>query len=180
MKISGRTGIAFVIAMPRAWSLSALPEHPATRVGRNGVGHRDRALPMRKNLPTEWSTTKNIKWKTPIAGRGHSSPIVWGNKIFLTTAIEGPLVPGAKAVKHMYPEGEFLHPDSVGADHASTSSKLSASTVRQAKFYGSRLRSRERPTTTVIVKAHLPLPLPLLTANMSMPTSARKVSTPTT
>src|SRR4051794_32537264 len=73
-----------------------------------------------KNLPAEWTPTKNIKWKTPIAGRGHSSPIVWGNKIFLTTAIEGDVVPGAKAVKHMAGDKEFLHPDSVGADHRHT------------------------------------------------------------
>jgi len=70
-----------------------------------------------KNLPAEWTATKNIKWKTAIPGRGHSSPIVWGNRIFLTTAIEGDLVPGAKAVKHMDGDKEFLHPDSVGADH---------------------------------------------------------------
>ncbi|HJT66075.1 MAG TPA: PQQ-binding-like beta-propeller repeat protein [Pyrinomonadaceae bacterium] len=73
-----------------------------------------------KNLPAEWTPAKNIKWKTPIAGRGHSSPIVWGNKIFLTTAIEGEAVPGAKAVKHMAGDKEFLHPDSVGADHKHT------------------------------------------------------------
>ncbi|MDQ3012709.1 MAG: PQQ-like beta-propeller repeat protein, partial [Acidobacteriota bacterium] len=41
----------------------------------------------RGNAPTEWSETKNIRWKTPIAGRGFSTPIVWGNKIFLTTAM---------------------------------------------------------------------------------------------
>ena len=70
-----------------------------------------------KNLPSEWSPTKNIKWKTPIDGRAHSSPIVWGNKVFVTTAVEGVVVPGAKAVKHTGEDGkEFLHPDSVGAD----------------------------------------------------------------
>jgi outer membrane protein assembly factor BamB len=70
-----------------------------------------------KNLPSEWSPTKNIKWKAPIDGRAHSSPIVWGNKVFVTTAVEGAEVPGAKAVKHVL-EGdkEFIHPDSVGAD----------------------------------------------------------------
>lgn len=73
-----------------------------------------------KNLPAEWNTTKNIKWKTPIEGRGHSSPIVWGNKIFLTTAIEGEEVPGAKAPKHMLGDKEFLHPDSVGANKKHT------------------------------------------------------------
>ena len=73
-----------------------------------------------KNLPGEWSPAKNIRWKTPVAGRGHSSPVVWGNKIFLTTAIEGDVVPGAKAVTHMDDGKVFLHPDSVGADRKHT------------------------------------------------------------
>lgn len=41
----------------------------------------------RGDAPTVWSDTTNIKWKTEIPGRGHSTPIVWGDKIFLTTAI---------------------------------------------------------------------------------------------
>ena len=73
-----------------------------------------------KNLPAEWGPAKNIKWKSAIAGRGHSSPVVWGNKIFLTTAIEGDVVPGAKAVTHMDEGKEFLHPDSVGANRKHT------------------------------------------------------------
>lgn len=73
-----------------------------------------------KNLPSEWSPTKNIKWKTPIEGRSHSSPIVWGNRIFLTTAVEGAEVPGAKAVKHQLEGKDFVHPDSVGANKKHT------------------------------------------------------------
>ena len=71
-------------------------------------------------LPSEWDGSKNIRWKAPIPGRGHSSPIVWGNKIFLTTSIEGPVVPGAEAVRHMRKGQEYRHPDSVGADHSYT------------------------------------------------------------
>jgi outer membrane protein assembly factor BamB len=73
-----------------------------------------------KNLPAEWGPAKNIRWKTPLAGRGHSSPVVWENKIFLTTAIEGDVVPGAKAIIHMDDGKPFLHPDSVGADRKHT------------------------------------------------------------
>ena len=73
-----------------------------------------------KNLPSEWSPTKNIKWKTPIEGRSHSSPIVWGNRIFLTTAVEGAEVAGAKAVKHQIDGKDFIHPDSVGANKKHT------------------------------------------------------------
>ena len=39
-------------------------------------GPAGQGISTEKNLPTTWSATKNIKWKTPIAGRGHSSPIV--------------------------------------------------------------------------------------------------------
>jgi hypothetical protein len=38
-------------------------------------------------LPERWSATDNVAWKTDIPGRGWSSPIVWGNRVFLTTAI---------------------------------------------------------------------------------------------
>ncbi len=72
------------------------------------------------NLPTEWSATKNIEWKTPLPGRGHSSPVIWGNKIFLTTSLEGPVITDAKAPTHFLRGKEFLHPDSVGADHSYT------------------------------------------------------------
>lgn len=37
--------------------------------------------------PLTWSATENIKWKTEIPGRGHSTPILWGDKLFLLTAI---------------------------------------------------------------------------------------------
>jgi outer membrane protein assembly factor BamB len=43
-----------------------------------------------------------------------------GRKIFLTTSIEGPIVPGAKAVTHIRRGQVFVHPDSVGADHSYT------------------------------------------------------------
>jgi outer membrane protein assembly factor BamB len=37
--------------------------------------------------PIEFSETKNVKWKLPVAGRGFSTPVIWGDKIFLTTAV---------------------------------------------------------------------------------------------
>ncbi len=40
-----------------------------------------------KNLPTHWSNTENIAWKTSITGEGHSSPIVWEDRVFLTTSL---------------------------------------------------------------------------------------------
>ena len=77
-------------------------------------------ISLETSLPAEWGESKNIRWKAPIPGRGHSSPIVWGSRVFLTTSIEGPVVPGAQAVRHFRRGQEYLHPDSVGADHSYT------------------------------------------------------------
>ena len=41
-----------------------------------------------KNLPLKWSSTDNIAWKTEIPGKGRSSPIVFGDRIWVTTAVE--------------------------------------------------------------------------------------------
>ena len=73
---------------------------------------------VEKGLPTEWSPTKSIKWKTPISGRGHSSPIVWGKRIFLTTALDGEKIAGrTPGVTHKLSDGtDFVHPDAIGAD----------------------------------------------------------------
>ena len=114
MKLFALISLVIVLVSLAPWST-----RPAA-TGLSGEVPMVRVVSTEKNLPTEWSATKNIKWKTPIAGRSHSSPIVWGNKIFVTTAIEGPVVPGAKAVKHMNGDKEFLHPDSIGADRKHT------------------------------------------------------------
>ena len=39
--------------------------------------------------PTTWSETENIRWKVPIPGTGHATPIIWEDKIFVQTAIKG-------------------------------------------------------------------------------------------
>ncbi len=45
--------------------------------------------------PTEWSASKNVLWKVDIPGRGHSSPTIVGDQIFLTTADEQRQIQGA-------------------------------------------------------------------------------------
>src|SRR5262245_9404859 len=41
----------------------------------------------RTAAPVEFSDTKNIKWKLEVPGRGFSTPVIWGDRIFLTTAV---------------------------------------------------------------------------------------------
>ncbi len=38
--------------------------------------------------PTQWSETKNVKWKIAIPGKGHATPIIWEDKIFILNAVE--------------------------------------------------------------------------------------------
>ncbi len=65
-----------------ATTLSAAVEWPEWR-GPGGQGHA-----AGSGLPVRWSEGQNVTWKTPIAGRGWSSPVIAGDQIWLTTAIE--------------------------------------------------------------------------------------------
>lgn len=49
------------------------------------------------DAPLRWSDTENIKWKIQLPGKGNSSPIVWGEMLFLTTAIPTGKTPPASA-----------------------------------------------------------------------------------
>ena len=61
---------------------SAKAEWPEFR-GPGAQGHS-----TEQGLPLEWSETKNIAWKTPVAGLGWSSPVVANGRVWLTTAVE--------------------------------------------------------------------------------------------
>ena len=49
-------------------------------------GHAGRAVSAIDTLPTRWSTTINVAWRADVPGRGWSSPIVWGDTVFVTSA----------------------------------------------------------------------------------------------
>ena len=40
-----------------------------------------------KNIPVKWDMTRNVQWKAEVPGLGHSSPVVWGDRVFVTTAV---------------------------------------------------------------------------------------------
>ena len=64
----------------------------------------------------DWSATNGVLWRTPLPGRGHSSPVLLDGRIYLTTDIEGEAIPGVKPVKHILENEDFKHPDAFGAD----------------------------------------------------------------
>jgi outer membrane protein assembly factor BamB len=59
------------------------------------------------NPPVEWSESKNIRWKVELPGRGHASPIVWGDRVYVQTAIktEKKVEPQEPATQPAEPEG---------------------------------------------------------------------------
>ena len=68
-------------------------EFPQFR-GPQGQGHAEAS-----NLPTTWSETENIAWKAAVPGKGHSSPVISGSQIWLTTAVVQELTEAEKKAK---------------------------------------------------------------------------------
>ncbi len=52
-------------------------------------GYRGGGILDKANIPATWNlqTGENVRWNTPIPGLAHSSPVIWDDKIFLTTAV---------------------------------------------------------------------------------------------
>lgn len=108
--------------------------------------------------PTAWGVDTNVLWKTPIAGRGYSSPVVWGDRVFLTTSFEDEVVPGAQPAPHELGGQPFVHPDSEGGDRrhrmvvmafdANTGAPLWEQTAYDGPVYDARHRAGSYANTT--------------------------------
>jgi outer membrane protein assembly factor BamB len=75
--------IAALLLLIAAFSSVQAANWPAWR-GPTGQGFCEE-----KNIPVKWSAKDNVKWKVPLADQGNSTPVVWGDKIFLTQANKG-------------------------------------------------------------------------------------------
>jgi outer membrane protein assembly factor BamB len=90
--------VAFITSSMLLIGVWANSDWPQFR-GPNSLGVADDP-----NLPDRWSATENVTWKTDIPGLGWSSPIVWGDKIFVTSVISAGEVETPK--KGLYFGGE--------------------------------------------------------------------------
>jgi outer membrane protein assembly factor BamB len=74
-----KTGLLVLVAMAAAAADSNWPQFRGPSGSGVGTG----------SPPSEWNVEsgKNILWKTAIPGLGHSSPVIWGDRIFLTSAV---------------------------------------------------------------------------------------------
>ena len=52
-------------------------------------GADGRGISSDTNLPVTFGPTTNLTWKTPLAGEGNSTPIIWNNRVFVTGPREG-------------------------------------------------------------------------------------------
>jgi outer membrane protein assembly factor BamB len=88
-----RSLVVLVLGLGLALGSSAAWERPAAQAAdREGFwpawrGPLASGVSKTANPPIEWSESKNIRWKVPIPGRGTASPVVWGNRLFLLTAV---------------------------------------------------------------------------------------------
>ncbi len=55
-------------------------------------GPRHNGICTETDLPVRWSATENVAWKLPLPGRAGSTPVVWDDRIYLTSAAEGKLL----------------------------------------------------------------------------------------
>lgn len=78
--VAMRFGPALLLILILALPVGAAENWPDFR-GPAGDGHSHTS-----GLPVTWSETENVTWKTAIPGRGWSSPVVWGDRVWMTTA----------------------------------------------------------------------------------------------
>ncbi len=69
--------------------------------GPDGQGHTSA-----RSLPTQWSDTQNVAWKQDLPGEGWSSPVVWDNRIYLTTAVPSQTVKDEYSLRALCLAGE--------------------------------------------------------------------------
>ena len=76
-----------VVFVPVILALVTIAQTQAEQNWPQFRGPESRGIAHGETLPDRWSATENVDWKAEIPGRGWSSPIVWGGRVFLTTVV---------------------------------------------------------------------------------------------
>ena len=108
-RVQHGTAIAFIVSALSFPSYSIAGDHWPQFRGYDATG----VASTESNLPAKWSAEENVAWKLDIPGRGWSSPVVWGNQIFLTTVVNSVETEAAK--KGLYFGGN--RPEPPESDH---------------------------------------------------------------
>jgi outer membrane protein assembly factor BamB len=94
-----RTGAALGVLLASAFVIHATGQAAATEGNWPSFrGTRAAGVAEGFPLPAEWSVpaSRNIRWKAPIPGLGHSSPVIWGGRLFVSTSVSGAEKPELK------------------------------------------------------------------------------------
>jgi outer membrane protein assembly factor BamB len=81
--------LAFISAAILLTSLTAGANSAGERFWPQWRGPHATGVSKHATPPAEWSETKNVRWKIAIPGRGSASPVVWGDRVYLLTAVAG-------------------------------------------------------------------------------------------
>jgi outer membrane protein assembly factor BamB len=98
------TSLAFLLCFLAATSVRSADSSDAKNFWPQWRGPLATGEAPNANPPTEWSETKNVKWKVKLPGLGGSTPIVWGNKVFILTAVPTGKHPEKKTAALSLPE----------------------------------------------------------------------------
>jgi outer membrane protein assembly factor BamB len=90
--LAGSVLLALLATTPRAADGPAAKFWPSWR----GPDHRGVSLTARP--PVRWSETENVRWKIEVPGRGAGTPIVWGDRVYISTAVPADPAAGVKGM----------------------------------------------------------------------------------
>ena len=117
--------VVVLIGLLGAWSMAparAALSPEAERFWPQWRGPYANGVSRTAKPPVEWSETRNIKWKAEIPGRGAASPVIWGDRVYLLTAVpvglsgeEAHAARGGIEPRHIY---RFVVLASIGATAA--------------------------------------------------------------
>src|SRR5207253_834278 len=98
--LADESGLTFEVALEgEREPFEAPADHPPVRALAAAVGAAADNWPAWRGplangycretgLPLKWSATENVRWKTALPGPGNSTPIVWGDRVFLTQSLD--------------------------------------------------------------------------------------------
>lgn len=82
-KLTAAAVLAAALAVP--YGLGA--QSPGAKFWPQWRGPNASGVSPAANPPTEWSESKNIRWKIDLPGRGSSTPVIWGERVYVSTAV---------------------------------------------------------------------------------------------
>lgn len=111
-------------------------------------------------LPVRFDPAVNGVWKTAVPGRGHSSPVVWGGRVFVSASIPGEPVPGHAVPVHIRSGEVYLHPGSTAGElrhtllalayDAATGEEAWRRVVHDGPVYDNRYRTNTYASVTAL------------------------------